>query len=139
MQQIAEWLETLGLSEYARRFADNDVDTSVLRHLTDQDLKELGVSLGHRRKMLAAIAEMGNSSAAAAFTPPNATAAPSRNAAAAVTSQPSISATHQVGGERRHLTVMFCDLVGSTGISGLRVGRQPGGHPCNRGSRAASR
>jgi hypothetical protein len=61
MQQIAEWLETLGLSEYARCFADNDIDTSVLRHLTDQDLKELGVSLGHRRKMLAAIAEMGNS------------------------------------------------------------------------------
>src|SRR6516164_1368210 len=50
MQQIAEWLDTLGLSEYAQRFADNDIDTSVLRHLTDQDLKELGVSLGHRRK-----------------------------------------------------------------------------------------
>ena len=52
MQQIADWLETLGLSEYAQCFAENDIDTSVLRHLTDQDLKELGVSLGHRRKML---------------------------------------------------------------------------------------
>jgi hypothetical protein len=54
MRQIAEWLEKLGMPEY---FAENDIDTAVLRHLTDQDLKELGVSLGHRRKMLAAIAE----------------------------------------------------------------------------------
>ena len=57
MQRIADWLETLGMSEYAERFAANDIDTSVLRHLTDQD-RELGVSLGHRRKMLAAIAEL---------------------------------------------------------------------------------
>ena len=60
MQQIADWLEKLGLSEYAQRFAENDIDTSVLRHLTDQDLKELGVSLGHRRRMLAAIAELAS-------------------------------------------------------------------------------
>ena len=52
MQQIADWLKKLGIPEYAQRFAENDIDTSVLRHLTDQDLKELGVSLGHRRKML---------------------------------------------------------------------------------------
>ena len=58
MQQIADWLETLGMSEYAQRFAENDIDTSVLRDLTDQNLKELGVSLGHRRKMLRAIAEL---------------------------------------------------------------------------------
>jgi SAM domain (Sterile alpha motif)/Adenylate and Guanylate cyclase catalytic domain len=117
MQQIAEWLDTLGLSEYAQRFADNDIDTSVLRHLTDQDLKELGVSLGHRRKMFAAIAKMGNSFAAPAPVPSNAATALARNAPAAVTSQPSISATAQVAGERRYLTVMFCDLVGSTSIS----------------------
>ena len=117
MQRIAEWLETLGLPEYAQCFADNDIDTSVLRHLTDQDLKELGVSLGHRRKMLAAITEMGNSSAAAAPAPSNAAAAPARNSPAAATSQPPISATTQVAGERRYLTVMFCDLVGSTSIS----------------------
>jgi SAM domain (Sterile alpha motif) len=60
MQQIADWLTQLGMSEYAQRFADNDVDLSVLPHLTDQDLKELGVSLGHRRKMLAAIHELGS-------------------------------------------------------------------------------
>ena len=59
MQQIADWLEKLGMSEYAQRFVESEVDTSVLRDLTDQDLKELGVSLGHRRKMLRAIAEPG--------------------------------------------------------------------------------
>jgi hypothetical protein len=59
MQQIADWLEKLGMSEYAERFAENDIDVSVLRHLTDQDLKDIGVLLGHRRKMLAAIAELG--------------------------------------------------------------------------------
>ena len=58
MQQIADWLGKLGLSEYAQRFAENDIDSSVLRDLTDQDLKELSVSLGHRRKMLRAIAEL---------------------------------------------------------------------------------
>ena len=48
MQQIAGWLQKLGMSEYAQRFAENDIDVTVLPHLTDQDLKELGVSLGHR-------------------------------------------------------------------------------------------
>jgi hypothetical protein len=60
MQRIEDWLKKLGMSEYSRRFTENDIDTSVLRHLTDQDLKELGVSLGHRRKMLAAIAELAS-------------------------------------------------------------------------------
>ena len=58
MQQIADWLKQLGMSEYAERFVESDIDISVLRDLTDQDLKELGVSLGHRRKMLRAIAEL---------------------------------------------------------------------------------
>ncbi len=49
MQQIADWLEELGMAEYAQRFADNKIDVSVLRHLTDQDLKDIGVALGHRR------------------------------------------------------------------------------------------
>jgi SAM domain (Sterile alpha motif) len=48
MQQIADWLNTLGMSEYAQRFAENDIDIAVLPHLTDQHLKDLGVSLGHR-------------------------------------------------------------------------------------------
>ena len=54
--EIPDWLEKLGMSEYAQCFAENKIDVSVLRHLTDQDLKDIGVPLGHRRKMLAAIA-----------------------------------------------------------------------------------
>jgi hypothetical protein len=64
MQQIADWLNRLGMSEYAQRFADNDIDASVLPELTDQDLKDLGISLGHRRKMLRAIRDLGNVSVA---------------------------------------------------------------------------
>ena len=57
-QQIAERLENLGMSEYAQRFADNDIDIDVLNELTDQDFDRLGVSLGHRRRMLRAIREL---------------------------------------------------------------------------------
>ena len=48
MQEIADWLKTLGMSEYAQRFAENGIDVSALRHLNDQDLKDIGVLLGHR-------------------------------------------------------------------------------------------
>ena len=99
MQQIADWLEKLGMSEYGQRFTDNDIDCSVLRYLTDQDLKELGVSLGHRRKMLAAIAEVA--AAARETRPP---------AAVVELKAPDPA-------ERRQVTVMFCDLVGSTALS----------------------
>jgi len=58
MQQIADWLKTLGMSEYAQRFAENGIDFSVLPDLTEQDLKDLGGLLGHRRKILRAIAEL---------------------------------------------------------------------------------
>ena len=98
MQQIADWLKTLGMSEYEERFAENDVDTSVLRHLTDQGLKELGVSLGHRRKMLAAISKLSD-------------AAPATPEPTASESKPQDTA------ERRQVTVMFSDLVGSTALS----------------------
>ena len=54
MQPIAEWLEELGMSEYAQCFVDNGIDFTVLPDLTDQDLKEIGVLLGHRRKLLRA-------------------------------------------------------------------------------------
>jgi class 3 adenylate cyclase len=98
MQQIADWLKMLGMSEYAERFAESDIDTFVLRDLTDQDLKELGVSLGHRRKMLRAIAEL----AGAAPTSP----------------QPALTEPKpQHTTERRQVTVMFSDLVGSTALS----------------------
>src|SRR5262249_30976841 len=59
MQQIAAWLEKLGLGQYAQRFAENDISFGILPHLTDQDLKELGVaSLGHRRTLEALTAQM---------------------------------------------------------------------------------
>ena len=58
MQQIADWLEKLGMSEYVDRFAENRIDFSVLPDLTDQDLEKLGVLLGDRRKMLRAIAKL---------------------------------------------------------------------------------
>jgi len=88
------------MSEYAECFAENDVDISVLPHLTDHDLKELGVSLGHRRKMLAAIAERTGTVEA----PPRPTSTE--------TKPPDATA------ERRQVTVMFSDLVGSTALAG---------------------
>jgi hypothetical protein len=61
MQRIADWLEKLGLGQYAQRFAENDIDFAVLSDLTDQDLEKVGVmSLGHRRKLLRAIVELVN-------------------------------------------------------------------------------
>jgi class 3 adenylate cyclase/tetratricopeptide (TPR) repeat protein len=99
MQEIADWLKTLGLSEYAKPFAENGIDVSALRHLTDQDLKDIGVLLGHRRKMLAAIGEL--SGAAPAIPEP------------ATGMEPKTQDT----AERRQVTVMFSDLVGSTALS----------------------
>jgi class 3 adenylate cyclase/predicted ATPase len=98
MQQIADWLEKLGMSEYAQRFVESDIDTSILRDLTDQDLKELGVSLGHRRKMLRAIA--GLAGAAPTSLRPTLTEPKTQDTA-----------------ERRQVTVLFSDLVGSTALS----------------------
>src|ERR1700693_1646258 len=104
MQQIAGCVEKLGLGQYAPRFAENDINFAILSDLTDQDLKELGVSsLGHRRQLLRAIAELNTVEKGAPKLAP-ATAAP-------VTPQPHDAA------ERRQLTVMFCDLVGSTALS----------------------
>src|ERR1700731_3508358 len=96
---IAEWLASLGLSEYAERFAENGIDISVLRDLTDQDLKDIGVLLGHRRKILRAIGELSS--------------------AAALTTEPAVGTESkaQDTAERRQVTVMFSDLVGSTALS----------------------
>src|SRR6201982_4211539 len=69
MQQIADWLQKLGLGQYAQRFAENDISFSVLPDLTDQDLKEIGVSLGHRRELLRAIANLGKIADAAPSGP----------------------------------------------------------------------
>ena len=77
MQEIADWLEKLGMSEYAQRFAENGIDISALPHLTDQDLKDIGVLLGHRRKMLAAIGQLAGS--VPATREPHARTEPSRS------------------------------------------------------------
>jgi hypothetical protein len=58
MQQIADWLKKLGMSEYVELFAENRINISALRYLTDQDLKDIGIPLGHRRIMQAAISEL---------------------------------------------------------------------------------
>jgi class 3 adenylate cyclase/predicted ATPase len=100
MKGITEWLESIGLAEYAQRFSENAIDFSTLRYLTDQDLKELGVLLGHRRKMLHAIAELDVTSAFATAPPPT---------------KPEREPLEEA--QRRHLTVMFCDLVGPTASS----------------------
>src|SRR5947207_8150358 len=97
MRGIAEWLAALGLGEYAQRFANNAIDLSVVRDLTEQDLKDLGVLLGHRRKILRAIAQLD----------------PAALAPAETTTEPVL----RDEAERRHLTVMICDLVGSTALS----------------------
>jgi class 3 adenylate cyclase/predicted ATPase len=110
MHGVADWLEKLGLSEYTQRFADNAIDLSVLPDLTDQDLEKIGVLLGHRRKILKAIAALNSGSAV------QSDAATTKPSAAPPTPALPIDAAGATG-ERRYLTVMFCDLVGSTGIS----------------------
>src|SRR3954454_3437287 len=97
---IAAWLQDLGLQQYVQAFRDNDIDAEVLPNLTAEDLISIGVtSVGHRRKLLDAIASFG-------MTVPT-----------AVMASRSPGAPAQVDAERRQLTVMFCDLVGSTALS----------------------
>ena len=92
-RNAADWLEKLGMSEYAQRFAENKIDVSVLRHLTDQDLKDIGVPLGHRPKILAAVSDLGGT------TP--------------VTTEPAGGSEPkaQDTAERRQVTVMFVALL----------------------------
>src|SRR5216684_8980526 len=97
---IAAWLQGLGLERYVPAFRDNEIDWDVLPNLTSEDLREIGVAaIGHRRKLLDAIAALG-------------AAVPT----AAVTAAPS-DAPAPTDAERRQLTVMFCDLVGSTALA----------------------
>jgi class 3 adenylate cyclase/predicted ATPase len=99
MSQVIDWLAALGLEQYAERFVENDIDLAVLRDLTDEDLKEIGISaLGHRRKILKAIAELAGAIPAA--------------------TQPELSESRpQETAERRQVTVMFIDLADSTALS----------------------
>ena len=97
---IATWLQDLGLERYLPAFHDNEIDWEVLPKLTSEDLREIGVAaIGHRRKLLDAIAALS-------ATVPT----------AAVMAAP-FYAPAPTDAERRQLTVMFCDLVGSTALS----------------------
>src|SRR5215472_17506057 len=95
---VASWLKNLGLEQYEAIFRDNDIDASVLPALTNEDLKDIGVvSVGHRRKLLKAIALLRQAESKGAPRESSLIAAPEA--------------------ERRQLTVMFCDLAGSTALS----------------------
>jgi len=97
---VAAWLQGLGLERYVPAFLENRIEADILPSLTVEDLKDLGVTLvGDRRRLLDAIAALG------AAVPPAATPVAATDAPAGA------------GAERRQLTVMFCDLVGSTALS----------------------
>jgi len=106
---VAAWLSRLGLEQYEQAFRENDVDAEVLPELTAEDLIGLGVtSIGHRRKLLAAIAALREKALAANDKTASISAPAAKNI-------PGVSAP--TSAERRQLTVMFCDLVGSTELS----------------------
>ncbi len=98
-RDIGEWLEGLGLARYAGAFGENEIDLDTLPHITEDDLKNIGVALGARRKLLAAIVEL--------------------KSGAGQTSEDEVGDNRpsRAEAERRQLTVMFCDLVGSTALS----------------------
>jgi class 3 adenylate cyclase len=103
MQQIVDWLKQLGMQEYIQQFADNDIDFAVLSDLTDQDLEKIGItSLGHRRKLLRAIADLKGVVTASAVK---------------VATAPPVATRAADTAERRQVTVLFSDLVGSTALS----------------------
>ena len=101
MTNIEDWLKDLGLGEYCPVFAENDIDFDVLPDLAEADLEKLGLTLGHRRKLLRAIAARKSSSESPVGRAPQTSSAE--------------SATREA--ERRQVTVMFCDLVGSTELA----------------------
>src|SRR5262245_8505016 len=100
-QLIANWLEGLGLGKYVSVFAENDIDFRALRHLTEEDLSSLGLSLGHKRILLAAVADL-----------------PTGVFEEAADKSPELSRPPLIA-ERRQLTVLFSDLVGSTELAHL--------------------
>ena len=107
---VGEWLQKLGLQEYEAAFRDNRIDGEILPKLTAEDLKDLGISsVGDRRRLLDAIAALGVAAAA-----PNLSAAP---ATGQISQTNPANVASSTAGERRQLTVMFCDLAGSTALS----------------------
>ena len=100
MTPFGTWLAENGLGRYDAVFASNEIDFDVIRSLTDADLRELGLALGDRKRLLQAVARLDGERAGGAVAP-------------VAASGDAVS----LGGERRQLTVMFCDLVGSTALS----------------------
>ena len=111
---IGDWLRGLGLAQYAPAFREHAIDADVLSELTEGDLQGLGIPLGHRKRLLRAVRALGAAAPAAEPPPP---AAP----------PPAIEAPQLA--ERRQLTVLFCDLVGSTALATARRRRR---HKCGR-------
>ena len=104
---IEAWLKSLGLEQYAQPFREHDVDARVLPDLTADDLRDIGVtSVGHRRLILAAITRLAPEGGGGRVEP---------GPSSATTGVPTDRRHREA--ERRHLTVMFVDLVGSTALS----------------------
>ena len=108
MTPFGTWLAEIGLGSYDVVFASNKIDFDVIRLLSDADLRELGLTLGDRKRLLQAVAKLDEPRAEDTFT---AVVAP----ATALGPLHEDAVSH--GGERRQITVMFCDLVGSTALS----------------------
>ncbi|MGH1478754.1 MAG: AAA family ATPase [Geminicoccales bacterium] len=104
---IEAWLKELGLERYLDLFHENDIDQDILPDLTETDLEKLGISLGHRKKLLRGITALADEKTAQRPETPPAQASESDRRSSSV----------QPEGERRQLTIMFCDLVGSTALS----------------------
>lgn len=118
MQSMRDWLNGLGLGQYAEAFETNDADLEVLPSLLEADLEKLGVSLGHRKKILKAVAA-GPQTAIAESPIASEEVAPLRVPPA---HSPPEKSSHQLEattaeGERRQVTVLFSDMVGSTALS----------------------
>jgi hypothetical protein len=112
---VGEWLNSLGLGQYEAAFRENGVSEEDLHHLTAEDLQELGVAaVGHRRRLLVAIARLRDDAASVQ---------PARASDDHPASMPAHDAASH--GERRQLTVMFCDLVGSTALSESNCSTHP--------------
>jgi class 3 adenylate cyclase len=115
---VAEWLRSLGLERYAQAFCDNDVDAGLLPSLTADDLKDIGVSsVGHRRKLLEAIEKLTEKPEAAIgqADPRPELSSPTSPPGSGQITPPALANVPQA--ERRQLTVLFCDLVGSTELA----------------------
>src|SRR5512139_4093509 len=101
---VGGWLRNLGLGQYESAFIENAIDTDVLSELTEGDLEKLGIPLGHRKRLIKAIKAMAGGSPSALITSEDGEKAPG-------------DSSPMAAAERRHLTVMICDLVGSTALS----------------------